>query len=838
MSDREKRDIVLTPENYAYMQEVTQGLIKTHVGPSVINQTAQDRPVRYDPDTGEFTECNRLEQAICKAPVVPEGFYLVLKNPAVEEGEEHPPPGSGGKNSPQLRIGQRVNIPGPCMFALWPGQDANVIRGHHLRSNQYLLVRVYNEEEARANWSSAVMKKTSEAEGSDESGVLSTELPDDLTVGKQLVIKGTEVSFYIPPTGISVVPEGRKYVRDALTLERLEYCILVDENGNKRYERGPQVVFPQPTEAFVKGKKDIIKFRAIELNEIQGLHIKVIAPYVDESGKQRATGDELFITGKQQAIYFPREEHSIIRYDGKSKHFATAIPHGEGRYVMNRITGEITTVNGPAMLLPDPRYEVIVRRVLSQSQCARWYPGNYKVAEYNQHLESLLSNAPTTRAGAISEGDFGRGTSKKSKMARYAPPTADSLMNVSNQNSDQSVMGEEFTRGSTYTEPRTVTLDTKLQGVPTLEVWNGYAVMIRSKKGDRQVIQGPATILLDYDQSLEVFELSTGKPKTTDNLLKEVYLRVKNNWITDIIQVETSDHVKVQTKIQLRGDFTGDNPEKWFDAENYIKQTCDHVRSVLKGKVRQSTIANFHMTPEDFVRDAILGTKPEADGHRPGMMFNQFGFHITDVEILEVTIKDASIRNMLEESQHDVVATNLTLAKDRRFLSAVKEQEAIRQETKKVQQATKLLELKIEEDFQRITHEAGVNDDQRKAARLQYQLEQEAMEAQAKIDSEIKSLEPAMARENYKIEKSEAHQKLTLERLQAETAAVVSRANALSPELAVAIQNLSDTKRQSDLLANFGEMAAIKGIGTIAAAKQVLDFLPEGSLQKIKTGSE
>ena len=101
--------------------------------------------------------------------------------------------------------------------------------------------------------------------------------PDELTVGKLLIIKGTDVSFYIPPTGVGVVPEAEgRYAREAMTLERLEYCILVDQNGKKRYERGPQVVFPEPTEAFLE-KNGRRKFRAVELNEIQGLHIKVIA---------------------------------------------------------------------------------------------------------------------------------------------------------------------------------------------------------------------------------------------------------------------------------------------------------------------------------------------------------------------------------------------------------------------------------------------------------------------------------------------------------------------------------------------------------------------------------
>ena len=37
--------------------------------------------------------------------------------------------------------------------------------------------------------------------------------------------------------------EQRERELEAVTLERLEYCILLDEDGNKRYIRGPAVVF-------------------------------------------------------------------------------------------------------------------------------------------------------------------------------------------------------------------------------------------------------------------------------------------------------------------------------------------------------------------------------------------------------------------------------------------------------------------------------------------------------------------------------------------------------------------------------------------------------------------
>jgi len=39
MAEEGQRDLVLNPREYAYLQDNTKGVIKTHVGPTVINQT-------------------------------------------------------------------------------------------------------------------------------------------------------------------------------------------------------------------------------------------------------------------------------------------------------------------------------------------------------------------------------------------------------------------------------------------------------------------------------------------------------------------------------------------------------------------------------------------------------------------------------------------------------------------------------------------------------------------------------------------------------------------------------------------------------------------------------
>jgi major vault protein len=682
MSDNQKRDLVLPPGSYAYMQDVTKGVVKTYSGPTVINPTAQERPVIYDASSNTFRGVTQLEDAMRISPIAAEGYYIILRNPA--RANKHPDEGSAQPSAEQ-EIGRTIIVPGPATFALWPGQAAEVVEGHHLRSNQYLLVRVYNEDEARRNWSKAVVKPAAPGDGEPLAAQpVASAPPPDLTVGKQLIIRGTEVSFYIPPTGIEVVRDAEHYAREALTLERLEYAILVDENGKKRYEVGPQVVFPLPTERFVEARDDAgrpsKKFRAVELNEIQGLHIKVIADYA-EAGVTHRAGDELFITGKDTAIYFPREEHSAIKYDGKAKHFATAIPAGEARYVMNRVTGEIRTVRGPAMLLPDPRSEVIVRRVLSDRECALWYPGNAEALAYNQGLRALVHNVPTTRQGVLSEGDVERGGK------RVARPAAGMTMEASRVSGDQALVADEFSRASTYSQPRMVTLDNKFQGAPQITVWTGHAVLVTAKTGRRRVEVGPTTVLLDYDEGIEILSLSTGTPKSPDRLLETAYLRIGNNQVSDVVHVETLDHVHVELQLSYRVAFEGD-ALRWFAVENYVQALCDRVRSVLKAQLRTLAIEDLYATSTDRIRDAILGAP--IDGQRPGMAFPANAMRIVEVDVQRLVLQDDKIRALLDQAQHDVVRSNIDLSNLSRELAVTRQREAICRETAEVKAQTKV----------------------------------------------------------------------------------------------------------------------------------------------------
>lgn len=644
MMNPQQRDIVLSPNEYVFVQNNTNGSIKTYTGPITITISAQDSLVVFDEKSKKFKTVQNLTEAKSLFVLPPENWYAIVKNPT-KDGS-HPNVGSAS-TSPDLLYGRKVNIRGPVSFALYPGQMAKVVKGHALRTNQYLLARVYEADEANKNQGKVV-----DAEGKEIENTVT-----NCVNGQILVIKGTDISFYIPPTGIEVIPinndANKGYVREAVTLERLEYCILKDEDGNKRYVHGPKVVFPEPTETFVTSPKGGFIFRAIELSKISGIYVKVIAEYADDDGTIHPVGEELFITGNDQMIYYPRPEHAIINYDNKIMHHAIAIPEGEGRYIMNRITGEIATVKGPAMYLPDPRTEVVVKRKLTTSQCALWYPGNSEALEYNRGLDekSVEKNLKSLSFDSLDN------------MTAYS--TASLSSTLANLEAKANI-----SRGTSYTKPRTITIDNKYDGVVSLDIWTGYAVNVVSKNGDRKVVCGPQTVLLDYDQTLEVLQMSTGKPKTTDKVIKTVFLRHENNKISDVITIETKDFVKANIAVSYCVSFDKDYMNKWFAIDNYVKYLCDRERSIIKRMAKNYTIEEFYQNYNSLIRNYAIDEVEEGEKQKPGRFFKENGMFVYDCEVLNIDI-DNDVEELLLNHQNEMIQKSLELSDAERRITVI-----------------------------------------------------------------------------------------------------------------------------------------------------------------------
>lgn len=829
--ERQDRDLVLPPRTFAFVLDNTSGQVSVNTGPMNTTLTNTQDPVTW---AGKKPAVVTLDQAIQPFVRATENQYVILNDPAVDEGNQFP---THGRPTPatELSIGKKIVIPGPVTFALWPGQTAEVLDGHSLRSNEYLMLEVYEPKAAKKFADAEIAAPTAEGETPKDKG---RKPARDFIMGQRIIKRGDEVSYYVPPTGIRVIldPDTNKHVREACTLGQLQYCVLEDENGNPRIETGPAVVFPKPTEKFRTERDGERVFRAIELNPQTGLYVKAVAEYQHDGDyelkvsrgeemvavKKGATvqeGDELFLTGSTVPIYVPRTEHSVIEYrsrrrDGSRqwKHYAVAVPLGNGRYVLNKTTGSVDLVKGHTMLLPDPRTHVIVRRVLDPKVVALMYPGNPVAealnAQWGQQRTDLAEQFL-----AVQED--------------VAPVAAASLAQAGSLASSYAVTssfgGEKLRRGSEFTPPREVTLIDTEYGAVRIRIWPGFAVLIADPSGKRRVVRGADDVLLEYHESLQALSLSTGRPKTTANPRKAVYLQVVNK-VGDRFTVETRDRVRVTLELQLGVRFEGETQEemqRWWEVGDYVALLTDQVRSRLANLAKRHGIQDFHEHAIDLIRDNLLGVHEEGKGKdapkgRPGRFFPENNMRLYEVSLAErLKIEHPRVEELLERAQNTALEGAIQLSEARDSAQRQTELEAIiRGELEeKDKTSQKRSELALAEIQRELT-----NNLKAIAAELS------AAEESVKVSELERSEEKAVAEQDQHI--TEARNKINLELLKGEVDQFIRRAGALDPQMIHALNAFGDQRFVEQLVAAVGPAAMASGLTTADYLRQLFEGTP------------
>lgn len=822
--NRQDSELVLAPGQFAYILDETKGHVNTLCGPIKTSLSQTDQTVIFADGAPRKTNPS---QAIQKNIVVAKGEYVVLDNPA----NKQPEPGKTEQmTNGLLNMGQKENLPGPRSFALWFGQTAKVIQGHHLRSNQYLMVRVYDDEAAKANWGKSVIKAaTTETEeikpivkGKSQTeqqpvpsgDAFSKDIRDSLVTGQLLIIKGTEVAFYIPPTGIEVLKdEENEYIRDAVTLETLEYSILLDESGNKDYVKGPAVVFPKPTQNFVSSRNDQNKrkFRAFELQETTGLHIKVISDYT-ESGKPHNAGEELFITGKDMPIYFPRPEHAIISYGSSEKYFATAIPAGEGRYVLDRKKGDVNLVKGPNMFLPNPIDQVVVKRILSEAECNLYYPGNTEALVVNKARWEELKN-PKIKSLGLSDGIEAYPNQVLNSIDGMANIPVAAAAAFKGAEAASPMVADSLTRSQRYTPPRSITINSKYEGAVRIDVWSGYAVQIVNSQGARRTVVGPFTQLLEYDEKLQRLSLSTGKTKNTDQMLETAYLKHTSNPVKDVFLVKTEDLVNVELQVKYLVKFEDSAQDKWFSVDNYIQHLVDHMRSLVSNHVRRIKVQEFHNNATEIIRDLILGVKTDILP-RPGRNFAENGMTVYDLELISAEIKDHKVADMLINCQLEHLQDAVSLERKSQQLVLTKGIEEAERNIAKEKESS--VQLKDSFQLEAAKRKANLEMNMIRFNAENEKLKQDGIQEATKIASATESIKRDSKRED--IEITEFVQRNDLERkvlfLVEEAKASEQRMKAVQPALVEALMAASKVGILEKVFPQLASLAFVNGNDT------------------------
>ena len=186
-----ERELVLAPNEYAYVLDTTKGHINAYVGPNKTSLAQTDQPVVFNEMTKRFDSVEDLQAAVLLFTTAPAGWYMILKNPAKDGG--HPKPGLASGLC-DLDIGRKVIVHGPHSFALWPGQMAKVVMGHRLRSNQYVVIHIYDSALANLDRAAVLGARTASTEA--------------FVAGEKRIIRGSDVTHYLPPNGVEVIPDA------------------------------------------------------------------------------------------------------------------------------------------------------------------------------------------------------------------------------------------------------------------------------------------------------------------------------------------------------------------------------------------------------------------------------------------------------------------------------------------------------------------------------------------------------------------------------------------------------------------------------------------------------
>ena len=427
------------------------------------------------------------------------------------------------------------------------------------------------------------------------------------------------------------------------------------------------------------------------------------------------------------------------------------------------------------MFLPDPRTEVIVRRVLDDKMVSLLYPGNKEALEANRQLAAISAR-------------LDRGEPFTEQAAERVMRTRGGARTASVVHTDR-VVGEQFHRGTEYSPPRTITLDTKFDGMVKVEVWPGFAVLA-DDIGSRRVVVGPARVNLGYSENLMRMELSTGTPKSDERLVETVYLQVHNNRVSDKVLVETGDFCPVYLTLSYRVNFEGDDRERWFAVSNYVKFLTDHLRSLLRNASRQYGIQEFYHNAINIVRDAILGS--QQDGERTGRVFKENGMRVYDVEVLDVTIENRAIAQLLTEAQHHTVRSALEVRETENLLEHTKRMEAAKRGIAEQQAVTEFLKMElqvaaVQSKLDLALKQVNLEAEQVRA-RNQFKLEEQDVLLQIN-DAELLR-DRVSAEQDILLERQRIEQRFL--QLKEDTAEFVKRTKAVSPDLIVALQAFGD----------------------------------------------
>jgi major vault protein len=170
------------------------------------------------------------------------------------------------------------------------------------------------------------------------------------------------------------------------------------------------------------------------------------------------------------------------------------------------------------------------------------------------------------------------------------------------------------------------------------------------KQKKNRTVLGPALVCLDPDEQFTLLSLSGGKPKQ-ENFIRSLNLYLGPDFMTDILNVETSDHARLQLQLSYNWHFVYEatNPDKVFAVPDFVGDACKAMASRIRSAVAAESFDSFHKNSAQIIKASVFGTDKEGN-IKTEVLFKTNGLVINNVDIHSVDPVDPKTREALTKS--------------------------------------------------------------------------------------------------------------------------------------------------------------------------------------------
>ena len=239
--------------------------------------------------------------------------------------------------------------------------------------------------------------------------------------------------------------------------------------------------------------------------------------------------------------------------------------------------------------------------------------------------------------------------------------------------------------------PKLLSTKKKSQVITFTVPHNSVTQVFDFREKKNKLIFGPQLIKLEPYEQFTVLEFSGDNPKC-EGKIKSLLMRLGPDYISDTVEVETSDHAKLLLKLTYSWKFNFnrnnvEDLEKLFQVKDFVGDCCKAVASRIRGIVSSVSFDDFHRDSSNIVQVGVFGKDSHGKLKKP-LIFKSNNLHINNVDIQSQEPVDKKTREILNESMKLSMETNIK----------IKEAEAVHIENRANQEATGKVKRKEIED--------------------------------------------------------------------------------------------------------------------------------------------